>query len=99
MWKGMVYPIGSAGGIRFFTKGATAVAWEAALIPQAACWLPSLSDIPPHPRLPASLLRTDPLDWQGSDNPRIEGSQHAQDVKLALGELAASLAGGGRTTR
>lgn len=28
----------------------------------------------------------DPLDWQGSDNPKIECSKHAQDVGLMLGE-------------
>lgn len=31
------------------------------------------------------LLCPDPLDWQGSDNPKIEGSKDAQDVGLALG--------------
>ncbi|PRW57879.1 3-ketoacyl- thiolase peroxisomal [Chlorella sorokiniana] len=34
----------------------------------------------------------DPLYWQGSDNPKIEGSKHAQDVGLALGLTAENVA-------
>lgn len=38
------------------------------------------------PKRHFSSFCADPLDWQGSDNPKVEGSKDAQDVKLALGE-------------
>ncbi|EFN57082.1 hypothetical protein CHLNCDRAFT_143855 [Chlorella variabilis] len=37
-------------------------------------------------------LTRDPLDWQGSDNPRVQESQDAQDVKLPLGLTAENVA-------
>lgn len=63
------------------------VLWPASklAVPACCCALPTL------PAGGVETLTRDPLDWQGSDNPRVQESQDAQDVKLPLGEPSGGL--------
>lgn len=71
--------------------------------PRARVPPPRWSQPPPQPAPTAApVLRppspaccnADPLDWQGSDNPKVEAVEHARDVRMPLGAARRAALGG-----